>query len=275
MVTRLGAHDKAKKTDTVKPSSAAKLNARRTIRYIGRGKPDFKKLPETVFLHIGKTGGTTLKRLIIKIQKRDKVEKKAVYLTHGAALENVFAVHPDLKIACIIRDPISRFVSGFNSRLRAGRPSHDRRWTPAEASAFSYFPTAESLAIAFSSDDARLQSAAMFAMNAIAHLRRDYAHHFSSAEYVRSNADRFSLVVPIDQLNEQLPTLLTALGVRYQEEDLDFKREHVAPKELRSDLSEEARKNLRSVLSQDYEIYNELMSISQNKSSFGPEKAHA
>ena len=53
-----------------------------------------------------------------------------------------------------VRDPISRFVSGFNSRLRKGLPKMYFPWAPGEKLAFSRFATPNQLALALSSSDA-------------------------------------------------------------------------------------------------------------------------
>jgi hypothetical protein len=62
-------------------------------------------------------------------------------------------VPPGERAACILRNPIDRFVSGFNSRLRQGAPRYDRPWSPGEAAAFERFGTPSALAEALAADD--------------------------------------------------------------------------------------------------------------------------
>src|SRR5262249_17882432 len=59
-------------------------------------------------------------------------------------------------------EPVARFVSAFNSRLRKGRPRYDVPWTPIQEAAFRRFPTPNALAEALSAahaDDRRLAGA--------------------------------------------------------------------------------------------------------------------
>ena len=41
------------------------------------------------------------------------------------------------EVVVILRDPVARFVSGFNSRQRQGMPKHFNAWKPAEERAFA------------------------------------------------------------------------------------------------------------------------------------------
>ena len=69
-----------------------------------------------------------------------------------------------------IRDPLSRFVSAFNSRLREGRPRYHYPWREEERIAFAVFRTPDQLGSALSSDDPAQREQAEQAMRSIGHL---------------------------------------------------------------------------------------------------------
>jgi hypothetical protein len=117
-------------------------------------------------LHIGKTGGTVLKHAL---EAHPRTSRFAIVLhDHGTRLRDV----PEgEKVVFFLRDPLTRFVSGFYSRQRKGRPRHDSPWSRGERAAFERFRSPSELAIALSSPDATAQAHARRAMWAIHHLR--------------------------------------------------------------------------------------------------------
>ena len=79
------------------------------------------------FLHIGKTGGSAVKEAI--------AGRPGIALhEHGARLRDIPQGEP---VFFTVREPLARYVSAFNSRLRAGRPRYDVPWSPDEAKAFA------------------------------------------------------------------------------------------------------------------------------------------
>ena len=78
--------------------------------------------PGLGFLHIPKTGGSGIRAL-----GRNAVERGLPFpsgFSHGWTLEEIRRRFPQMKLAFILRDPLERAISGFNSRLRQGRPPH-------------------------------------------------------------------------------------------------------------------------------------------------------
>ena len=78
-------------------------------------------------LHIGKTGGTALKTALAG----------AASPTHVLILEDhptrLRSVPVGERVAFFVRDPLTRFVSGFLSRQRKGRPRYFHDWSAEEA----------------------------------------------------------------------------------------------------------------------------------------------
>ena len=126
------------------------------------------------FLHIRKTGGMALKAALSPVA----AERGLLLREHGTALAKV---PKGERAVFIVRDPVARFVSGFNSRLRMGRPLFDRPWNAAEAEAFVAFKTPDELAQAL---DARTP-AALAAMSGIRHVNQPLSDWLVSESYLR------------------------------------------------------------------------------------------
>lgn len=215
-----------------------------------------QRLPDVGFLHMPKTGGSTVRHLV----DRSGVAG-VLFLGHPTRLQPLLAQHPHLRVACTIRDPIVRFISAFYSRRRQGRPKRMAIWTPGEATAYLWFPDVEALVMGFESPDERVKSAALFAKAEIKHLAWDYPHYYTSAAFVRRNARRFAFIGEIDKLNENLPQLLRTMGVaELPALDAAEAHQHAAPQK-KPELSEEATQILRRILAEDYEIYDALRDV--------------
>ena len=126
------------------------------------------------FLHIRKTGGMALKAALSPVA----AERGLLLREHGTALAKVPRGE---RAVFVVRDPVARFVSGFNSRLRMGRPLFDRPWNAPEAEAFAAFKTPDELAQAL---DARTP-AALAAMGGIRHVNQPLSDWLVSESYLR------------------------------------------------------------------------------------------
>jgi hypothetical protein len=123
------------------------------------------------FIHIGKTGGTAIKWALR--QGENKPPPMSPYgevLLHRHMFRLVDA-EPDDQVFFCVRDPLTRFLSGFYSRLRKGRPRYVIEWTEDERHWFELFPTPQRLAAALSSKNTDERAAAELAMRQIRHLR--------------------------------------------------------------------------------------------------------
>jgi|688.fasta_scaffold369987_1 hypothetical protein len=119
------------------------------------------------YLHIGKTGGT---QIMHQLNIINSVNRKYYFQKRGHSFRRSNLPERELWFVSI-RDPISRFQSGFYSRKRMGRPRLNRLWSEAEEWAFSVFPHATDLADALSPTHQNYDSAVR-AMGAIDHVRR-------------------------------------------------------------------------------------------------------
>ncbi|HDQ41914.1 MAG TPA: hypothetical protein ENN39_12930 [Desulfonatronum sp.] len=137
------------------------------------------------FLHIRKTGGTAIKEALQPLTEGEEYSLRLQ--PHKTRLCDIPIGE---KVFFFLRDPVSRFVSGFNSRLRQGKPRYNSPWNEAEQHAFSLFPTANSLAESLSSErDGEERERASWAMKNIRHVNSTYDFWLKSIEYVKRNDD--------------------------------------------------------------------------------------
>jgi hypothetical protein len=216
----------------------------------------------TVFLHIGKTGGTFFKSL----EKLDTSKKTDLFLgDHSDTLiSTIKKFGQTRKLAFFFRPPEDRFVSGFNSRLRQGRPTYNVVWTAAEAAAFSFFNTPNGLAEALFSKDEHRKSAARFAMASIFHLKHNYSHFLHSADAVRYEAAMKNIVVccETNQIDKKMSNILDKMGISLGNKANSNRNS--SPRSSATELSQKAKENLKRFWACEYEIYEACKSVAKD-----------
>jgi hypothetical protein len=210
---------------------------RRQLRRVRR-RTDRK--PRAHMIHIGKTGGTALKDTLHPVAHAGRYQIR----THPHTVR-LSSIPEGDKVFFVIRDPLERYVSGFNSRLRCGRPTHNSPWNDGERAAFTEFPTPDSLGIALSSDDVAVRARAFTAMTAIRHVRDSYWDWLGPREYFQSRVDDMLMIIWCPDLTPTFPRLREALGLPTTVElPSDELKSHRAPSGLDKHLSDVARENL-------------------------------
>jgi hypothetical protein len=209
-----------------------------------------------VLLHVGKTGGTSLRGAISKMQS-DGIDLPLVKLPHDVLLKDVRSVAPIAKIGFVYRDPMDRFVSAFDCRLRNGRPEYNVLWAPGEAAAFLYFQTANDLAEALSSSDQRLRSAAAFAMRTITHVRKGYEYCFGSLEELAANKDRIFFMCDLKDLDDRVYECFAPFNISSDTVDKYLKRRNKGTPD-KTPLSDLAQRNLRAHWETEFLFYEEF-----------------
>lgn len=119
------------------------------------------------FLHIGKTGGTAIKHALAKAP--DPPGRELILHGHDISLDEI---DPAESVIFSLREPLSRFVSAFYSRLRCGQPRYNFPWSDLEKRVFTAFPTPEALALALADSSAVHHTLAQEALEGIRHFRR-------------------------------------------------------------------------------------------------------
>jgi hypothetical protein len=219
------------------------------------------------YLHIAKTGGTSTQALLARL-KFDGYEIPTM-LGHYWTVGDVRLRYPRMRLAFVLRDPLERVISGFNTRLRGG-PEGTRLWSAGETAIFSIFPTAESFLAACASDDPFDQVAARTAMRTIEHLRLGYGHHFGTAARARALGARVYCVGSLWHLDSFHSNMLAPLGIDESIVRAYSTIEHRAPvpaSSIAAQLSEVERAKLREFLRSEYDIYESLIALAKGEQS--------
>ena len=201
------------------------------------------------FLHVGKTGGTAFKHAV-----RAAPPPPSHYVIHLHPHRVVLRDIPEgERFLFFLRDPVTRFVSGFYSRQREGRPRYAARWTPEEREAFERFATPEQLALALSSDDREEGDHAKAAMRNIGHVRDGYWKWFESEGYLRSRAEDLFFIGFQESLAGDFEILKSRLELPSRlalpSDDVEA---HITPRGLDRNLSAKAIENLRKWYDEDF-----------------------
>lgn len=211
--------------------------------------------PEYGFLHIGKTGGTAIREAIYW-HNDSHPEKPIAYFPHRFTLRLIAEQDLVRKLFFVVRDPVSRFISAFNSRLRKGKRG-DREWSAEERAVFERFKTPNSLAEALSSPIDEDRKIALNAMDAIRHLRRSLAHFLGPPSLLERERERIFFIGHQEHLDEDFAVLRPLIGmddeVRLPDDPLTA---HRSPGTVDRTISELGAANIRRHYRDDYPIYD-------------------
>ena len=159
------------------------------------------------------------------------------------------------KAIITLRDPVSRFLSGFCSRQRKGAPRHMGEWTEAERMAFSWFSTPQELADALAEPPGEARVRAEFAMRSISHLKRRMTLWTGTPAYLLRHLDKILFFARQETLDDDWKRLRELLelpsGVILPRDDV------VAHRTLYScdvALSQRGVEALRVWYTQDYRV---------------------
>lgn len=205
-------------------------------------------------LHVGKMGGTALLTALEHVAH----EFGIVCHDHFFRLQDI--PQEDWAVV-IVRDPTTRFVSAFNSRLRLGRPRANFEWTLEEAVAFTRFPTPNALAEALSSDDPNEFEATRAAMKGIFHVNMPLTYWLVDKDTLKARSSRL-LVCLQEQLDDDFERLKTLFGlppnIRLPGDPIQA---HRTPAEFSTWLSELGRQNVRRWYADDVILYEMCQSM--------------
>lgn len=217
------------------------------------------------FIHVRKTGGGS-----IKIALRPFLESHRIALwPHSKSLRQV----PEGGKAILgIREPVSRFVSGFNSRLRKGLPKNHNPWSDDERAAFERFQTPNDLAEGLASKDRDTVAEAQRSMKSIAHVRHRYVATFGSSEYLSGRAKDVLMVIHQPEMAHDFEVLKRLIGLPASAHLTDDPvQAHRTPAGFSSDLSEQGRRAIEQWYAEDIGIYATAMALRQNIMAGAPD----
>jgi len=197
-------------------------------------------------LHLGKTGGTALKSALKGVQRLGG--GRVICHDHGTTLGDI---PRGSDVVFSVRDPVSRLISGFNSRKRCGRPRYDVPWTEGEAKAFRAFADPDTLARGLIADDHAVRDKAMQAFDAIQHVRDRYWRWFTAPGILRHRADDILFVARQERLSRDFAEFVDLAGLpAYLTLPDDPVARHSGDRP--PELQDPARAILRAATAQDY-----------------------
>jgi len=215
------------------------------------------------FMHIPKTGGTGVNAFGKSLVERG--HRFPCIFGHGWTVQEILENFPKIQINFILRDPLSKMISGFNSRIRQGRPTYNSIWTPGEASAFTLFPSVRNFFDAILADDEFNKSAVAYTMRRVRHLHWNYGFYFKNLETIRANQSSFRLIGTMETLNEFVGGMTALVGAPESLAREFYEKQHESSTRAEQALEGYSPKEInriRNFLRRDYRIYSELMTLS-------------
>ncbi|MFM2279164.1 MAG: hypothetical protein RLZZ444_1395 [Pseudomonadota bacterium] len=220
---------------------------------------DWDRNIANIFLHIPKTGGTAFKKMITLLSEKGYETPKLS--SHHLTLQEIEWRFPQAKTNFVLRDPIERAVSGYQSRMRMGRPVFNFKWNVAEAVSYSFFQSPLDWLKGIGSDDERLKSASIFAYDNIRHLATNYIYYFGSVQEVRRLKDRFGIIGEISRTNDFVTKVLAEVAPDIEDISSVYEKKHeskVKSSSIVEDLTPEEYERVKTFFKQEYMIYDEL-----------------
>lgn len=162
--------------------------------------------PDFVFFHLGKTGGGSVRQFLRPIRTR------WAGVGHEGTLDGIAMQWPGVPIVFFVRDPVTRFVSGFNN-FRRGVVHKPLGKVPSQIELIAYtaFPTANHLAEALASDDERLRSTAEWAMGSLGFLANHLTHNLGSPTTVDLHLADIALIGLFEDFAPSVESMRVAL----------------------------------------------------------------
>jgi Sulfotransferase family len=218
--------------------------------FVGGSAPSEDGERRVHFLRPGKTGGTALTAALLEY--RDIAGYEIVFHGHETTLADVPVGE---RVLFLLRDPVSRFVSAFNGRLREDRPRYHYPWTEGERRAFARFKQPEELASALSSADQIERARAEDAMHSIGHISTPYSYWFNGMRKFRRRRRDLFFIAFQESLDDDFELLKQRLGLPAEARlPSDETAAHRMPASFPRELSDQARANLERWYANDIEF---------------------
>lgn len=247
------------------PEKPTEPNAAQGGKGKGNGKPrdpffaGIDWAPDTIgLMHVGKTGGTYLKAIVRA--NLAEGQNRIALMQHRHRIHDIGQnFGSKARAAFVFREPEARFVSGFYSRQRQGRPQYQSTWQPAEAPAFAFFRSPDALIKGFASGDPTELSMAHYAVENITHLKRDYTFHFGTPAEFDQRAHRVVACLDLKDLDDNIDWFLDRIGLAGAKMPPAPPRHENAPK--LPGLSPEGSAIFREVFAREYVLYERMTAL--------------
>lgn len=154
------------------------------------------------FLHIGKTGGSAIKSAL---KTQSSSEKIIILHGHNTSLCDI---PKGEKVVFFLRDPISRFISGFYSRQRKGQPRYYSEWSSKEKKIFETYKNPNEIAHGLA--DGKYD--ALEAMQSVTHFKK-YIYWYESLEYFEDRVEDIFFIGFQETLDKDFTALKLDLSI--------------------------------------------------------------
>lgn len=215
-------------------------------------------------LHNRKTAGTALRDMILQQEQRTS-QMTVRCFEHAMTFPKFVKHYPHARAIFFVRDPISKFVSGFYSRLRQGQPRYYYPWSSAEKRAFKRFQHPNDLAEALSHRNPFKRYMAVSAMKSIGHVRHSLLDFLGSPTFLQQASERIAFIGHQPEFMTDVEHLRLLLKL---DNDItapnDETRAHRNPSHSDKFLSEKAIKNLKKWYKVDFDIYTWCLAHREN-----------
>jgi hypothetical protein len=203
------------------------------------------QVSEKAYLHVPKTGGTAV---IAAINSSDALYENGNPRIAVFGHEFNLGQLTDFATVFGVRDPIDRVVSGFYSRKREGRPRYSSPHTPAEAVVFKRWKEFEPLVLDYASGEPDARDA----WKSIPHLR-PMATWLGDAQMIKNS--NIAYIADLESLGEDWSKMRAALGLPVSVSLPPSAFEAHRRLEDPPKLSRRARRLLKELLAEDYELF--------------------
>ena len=206
-------------------------------------------------IHIPKTGGTALRAALEGSALRDQ----CVFHGHLTTVEDI---PPGDRFFFCLRHPIARFVSGFNSRLRRGRPRYDFPWTAVQEQGFNRFRSPNELAESLSSKDDRDRHLANCLMRDILIVAVPLSYWLRSVEYLSARRRDLLAILRQECLEDDFQDFRVSLGLDASVTlPTDAVSAHRAAADAETKLSSLGYANLTAWYAAEIRFYEEMLEL--------------
>lgn len=162
-----------------------------------------------------------------------------------------------------VRSPLKKFVSGFISRLREGRPLFNTPHTAAEKVTYSLYQDPESLAMDLYHQHEQIRDMARKCMKSVIHLRMSFKSYFESVENLEAVRERILFVGRTENMKEDFDQLQIVINLPKVTLTNDPVLAHTTPPEFKAKekMSKKARHNVLKYYAEDYILIAKLIKM--------------
>lgn len=214
--------------------------------------------PALHYVRISKTASTAL--IAALEQVTHDIPYRIVVHEHE---DSLLDLPPSESFFVTVRDPITRYASGFLSRQRRGRPRYNSAWTAEEEIAFTEFDHPWVLGAALDDADEQRRQRAENAMRSIRHVRTHLLDWFIDESTLREFAPRCVAIIRQEMWHDDVTVLAEALGLETLMPPTDEVGAHRNPPlaQVDSEVFERAQVNLREWFAPDYALLDSALTI--------------